>query len=275
MRTNASHRIGLLSQRAGAWRSQIRSFTLCCIGGALLALCPTAHATTFTFNSDPFAGTNVLNTPGRQIVAGESFISFTPATDVFSLESTVFGTGSTVNFVNASAANLPAGGVNVVVLDTFDNDNNPATPFGAGNAADLITSHITTPGPGFFIYFNQALNLPRLVFSEDLSSNTADLKVLARMLNLTGQTGIDALPGFTAANFAITTSATAPEPSSLSLFIQVCLLGACWYFVRRRLKLRLLAPMGAAKGTPAPAMRKRGVGAVALAVLTSVSGFSA
>jgi hypothetical protein len=234
MRTNASHRAGRLSQRVGAGRNQIRSFTLCCIGGALLALCPTAHATTFTFNSDPFAGTTALTTPGRQIVAGESFISFTPASDVFSLESTVFGTGSTVNFVNASAANLPSNGVNVIVLDTFDNDNNPATPFGAGQAADLIASHITTPGSGFFIYFNQALNLPRLVFSEDLSSNTADLKVLARMLNLSGQAGIDAMPTFNAANFAITTSAATPEPSSLSLVLQVCVIGACWYFLRRR-----------------------------------------
>jgi len=275
MRINASDRIGWPSRRAGAWGGRIRFFTLCSIGVALLAVCPTAYATTFTFNTDPFAGTNVLNTPGRQIVANESFINFTPATDLFSLESTVFGVGTTVNFVNASAANLPAGGVNVIVLETFDSDNNPATPFGAGNAADVIASQITTPGSGFFIYFNQALNLPRLVFSEDLSSNTADLKVLARMLNLTGQTGIDALPGFTAANFAITTSATAPEPSSLSLFIQVGLLGACWYLVRRRMKIRLLAPMGAAKGILAPARRKRGVGAVALAILTSVSGFSA
>ena len=34
-------------------------------------------------------------------------------------------------------------------------------------------------GPGFFIYFNSGLDLPRLVYSTDLSDNTADLKVLA------------------------------------------------------------------------------------------------
>jgi hypothetical protein len=209
------------------------------LGAALLTVCSAAQATTFTFDTDPFTGTNVLNTPGRQIVAGENFINFTPGTDVFSLESTVFGTGTAVQFVNSSAANLPASGVNVIVLDTFDNDNNPLTPFGAGNAADLIASHVTTPGPGFFIYFNQALNLPRLVFSEDLSSNTADLKVLARMLNLTGATGMNALPDFTAANFVITTAATtssasAPEPSSFALLMSLSAFTACWCLKRRR-----------------------------------------
>ena len=60
-------------------------FTLYCIGAALLTLCPAAHATTFTFNTDPFAGTNVLNAPGRQIVGGEAFLNFSIANDVFAL----------------------------------------------------------------------------------------------------------------------------------------------------------------------------------------------
>jgi len=205
------------------------------IGVALATLCSAAHATTFTFNTDPFAGTNVLNTPGRQIVGGEDFISFDTSKDVFSLDSTVFGTGNTVNFVNATAPNLPGSGENVVVLETFDNDNNTGTPFGAGNAADLIASQITTPGAGFFIYFNQALNLPRLVYSTDLSSSNADLKVLARMLNLTGAEGMNALPSFTASNFSI--SAAAPEPSTLSMFVGVGLIcvGYCG-FRRKRVR---------------------------------------
>jgi len=186
-----------------------------CIGIALGVICSTAHATTFTFDKDPFAGTNVLNTPGRQIVGGEDFINFSIATDVFSLDPTVFGTEGTVNFINALAPDIPAGGVNIVVLETFDNDNNPLTPFGAGNAADLIANQITTPGAGFFIYFNQTLDLPRLVFSTDLSDGKADLKVLARMLNLNGQTGRDALPTFSASNFTMTSAV--PEPSSLTM----------------------------------------------------------
>src|SRR5438477_9494491 len=124
------------------------STALYCLAVALLALTSAANADTFRFDTDPFVGTNVLNTPGRQIVGGEDFISFSIAQDVFSLESTVFGVGGAVSFVNAPAANLPAGGVNFIVLESFDNDNNPLTPFGAGNAANLIANHITSTGPG-------------------------------------------------------------------------------------------------------------------------------
>src|SRR5205085_1567087 len=138
-------------------------------------------ASTFRFDTDPFAGTNVLNTPGRQVIGGEDFLSFSISRDVFSMNTAAFGVSGPVNFVNALAPNIPAGGVNVVVLDSFDNDNNPLTPFGAGQAADLIANQITTPGAGFFVYFNQSLDLPRLVFSTDLNDNNADLKILARM----------------------------------------------------------------------------------------------
>jgi hypothetical protein len=213
-------------------RKQTRYSTFFCIGVGLLALCSNADATTFTFNTDPFAGTPVLTVPGRQIVGGEDFLSFDISRDVFSLESTVFGVGSSVNFVNALAPNLPTGGVNVVVLQTFDNDNNPLTPFGAGNAADLIANQITTPGPGFFIYFNQSLDLPRLVYSTDLNDNNADLKILARMLNLNGAVGRNAIPTFTAANFAITTAT--PEPSTFSMIAFVCVIAACCIVRRKR-----------------------------------------
>jgi len=200
----------------------------------LCVMCSTAHATPFRFDTDPFAGTNVLNTAGRQIVGGEDFINFSTASDVFSLNSTVFGVGSSVNFFNGVASAIPTSGVNVVVLQTFDDDNNTQTPFGAGNAADLIANRITTPGPGFFIYFNQGLDLPRLVFSTDLNDGNADLKVLARMLNLTGQTGRNAIPGFTAANFDITTSTAVPEPSSLSLGLAGMLFAGCFHILRRK-----------------------------------------
>jgi hypothetical protein len=182
---------------------------------ALLAFASTANATTFTFNTDPFAGSTAPITPGRQVVGGESSIAFNIATDLFALGSAVFGVGDDVLFVNDFAANVPASNVNVIVLRTFDNDNNPATPFAAGNAADLIAAQITTPGPGFFIYFNQVLDLPRLVFSADLNDNTADLKILFRMTNLMGQAGRDAFPSFTAANFDFISQQEAiPEPAT-------------------------------------------------------------
>jgi hypothetical protein len=140
-----------------------------------------------------------------------------------------------VHFASGLADTLPTTGLNVVVLQDFDNDANPLTPFGAGQAADLIASRITTDSPGFFIYFNQALNLPRLVYSTDLGSSDADLKILARMLNLTGDEGRNAMPTFTAADFEITASPV-PEPSSVVMILSV--LAACLYVLRRKRSLR-------------------------------------
>ena len=203
--------------------------TFFCIGLTLAALNPVANANTFRFDTDPFAGTNVLNTPGRQVVGGEPFINFSIANDVFSLESTVFGTAGTISFANAAASSL-SNGVNVIVLESGDDDNNLLTPFGAGNAANLIASRVTTPGAGFFIYFNQPLDLARLVYSTDLSNQNADLKILARMTNLNGAAGRNALPTFTASNFDITNT---PEPSSLFLTGPV-LGGLGWIALKRR-----------------------------------------
>ena len=172
-----------------------------------------ANAATFRFDTDPFAGSTALTTPGRQVVGGEITIpNFNIATDIFSLESTVFNAGNQVLFANDVVGNLPTSGVNVIVLQTFDNDSDPGTPFGAGNAANLIAAQITSPGAGFFIYFNQGLDLPRLVYSTDLDDNTADLKILFRMENLAGQAGRDLIPTFKASNFVIT-----PVPSTMLL----------------------------------------------------------
>lgn len=188
-----------------------------------------ANAATFVFETDPFAGSDALITPGRQIVGGEAFISFSPATDVYQLDPAVFGVGDDVLFANDVVGNLPTSGVNVIVLQNFDNDNDPATPFGAGNAANLIADQITSPGPGFFVYFNSGLDLPRLVFSTDLNDNTADLKILFRMTNLTGQGGRDAFPTFSAANFAFV-----PEPASALLLASAGGWWACTHALRRR-----------------------------------------
>lgn len=188
-------------------------------GLALLAFNAAAFGTTFTFNTDPLEGTNVRNVPGRQVVGSGSELFLSPfniGTDVFAFGSVIFGGGNLLNFANDPIGSVPAD-ANVVVLQTLDNDANPGTPFGAGNAADLLASRITQHGPGVFIYFNQGLNLPRLVYSDDLASDQADLKILARMLNLSGQPG--ALSTFSPANFLIITDSQSgvPEPSSLAM----------------------------------------------------------
>lgn len=85
-----------------------------------------------------------------------------------------------------------------------------------GNAANLIAAQVTSPGPGFFLYFNSGLDLPRSVFSTDLNDETADLKVLARLTNLTGQPGRDLIPTFTSANCQIA-AVPLPEPATLLL----------------------------------------------------------
>jgi hypothetical protein len=176
---------------------------------ALLACGGPAAAATFPFATDPFEGTDALTTPGRQVVGGEASIAFDVAADVFALDPAFLGVTNPVRFANDLAENL-SDVLNTVVLQTTDDDGNPGTPFGAGSAASLIAAQLTTPGPGFFVYFNSGLDLPRLVFSTDLSDETADLKILFRMTNLAGQSA--ALADFTAANFSFV-----PEPSSLAL----------------------------------------------------------
>ena len=102
----------------------MRLFLATCIALVYSLIGSTASATTFTFDTDPFAGTPVLTTPGRQIVVGEDFIVFNPATDIFALDATVFDVGNGVSFANDFAGNLPTSDLNVIVLESFDDDNN-------------------------------------------------------------------------------------------------------------------------------------------------------
>ncbi len=188
----------------------------------LLSSISAAQAATFQFDTDPFAGSTALTTPGRQVVQNEVFISnFSVAEDIFAFNPLVFPVGSQLTFFNGPAANLPSSGLNVIVLQDSDNDNNPATIFGAVASADLIAAQVQTSGAGFFLYFNSALQVNRLVYSTDLSSSTADLKILARLTTPTGQAAIDALPTFTASNFAI---AAIPEPPTtpVAAFLVAC-----------------------------------------------------
>ena len=195
-------------------------FYAAALAASLLCASP-ATAASFVFDTDPFAGSTALVTPGRQIVGGEPFITFDIANDVFVFDESVFGIGGTINFANDLVGNLPTSGLNVIVLQTAP------SPFNAGLAANAIAAQITAAGPGFFIYFNSGLDLPRLVYSVDLNDETADLKVMARLTNLSGQPGRDALATFSASNFAIQ---SVPEPSSVLLMAPAI----AWVYSRAR-----------------------------------------
>jgi hypothetical protein len=185
---------------------------------AVVILGTSADAATITFDTDPFAGTTALTTPGRQIIGNELFITFDIATDVFQFNRDVFGV-DTIAFANDLPGNLATSGLTVIVNEDL------GPPMAAGTAAGLLAAQITAPGPGFFVYFNTGLNVPRLVYSTNLDDPTADLKVLARLTNLTGQPG--ELAKLSARNFAV------PEPATLLLTAA----GIAAFFQARRRQL--------------------------------------
>jgi hypothetical protein len=180
-------------------------FSVLALTTAALLIGSTAEAAIITFNTDPFAGTTALTTPGRQIVppaGSEMFISFDPENDVFVFNPAVFGLTDPLSFASGPAGSIPITGPDVVVLQEF------GPPMAAGIAASLIAARVTTPGPGVFVYFNTGLGVPRLVYSTNLDDETADLAVLARLTNLNASS----MTAFGADNFDV------PEPGALALF---------------------------------------------------------
>lgn len=204
---------------------------------ALLSVGSAADAAVFNFNENPFAGSAALETPGRQIVGGERFIpDFDIASDVLAFNPDAFGTADGFQLFNGVAGDIPGSGFNFIVLQTFDFDGDPVNgnQLNAGQAANLIAGAVAQSGSGFFIYFNSGLDLPRLVFSTDLSSSEADLKVVARFTGLSGEAGRAALPGLSAGNVG-----NVPEPATWAMMIAgFGLVGAA---ARRRRPVRVTA----------------------------------
>lgn len=166
----------------------------------LLLLATSLNGATLLFNTNPLAG--VPNTGGQIVngAGGGPVFSFNPAVDVIAFDIGAFGVNSVV-FANGNTTDpgFPTSGLTVAVVQN-------ATA--ARAAATALGNQLTSAGPGFFVYFNTGLNVPRLVFSRDLNDPNADLAILARFDNLTGQSGI--LPSIQASNFS-----AVPEPSSL------------------------------------------------------------
>ncbi len=177
----------------------------------LAAAAPAAQAAAVVFDTAPFQGSNADPNDGIRTVFGgnERFLAgFDFAQDQFVFNPAAFGLVGPLAFASGLAASLPTSGADVIVLQSTDNDDNPATPFNAGSAATLIANALEVDGAGFFIYFNSVLAVNRLVFSTNLNSATADLAILARITAPTGADAIARLPGFTAANFAVPAPAT-------------------------------------------------------------------
>lgn len=192
---------------------------------ALLSASPHhATAATVPILQNPLATAGFNPADGVRQVAGGGAISlpsFDQAADSFLLDLAAFGVNGPISFVNSLAKDLPAGGFNTIVLQDSDNDANPATPFNAGTAANVIAAALTLDVAGFFVYFNSSLNLNRLVFSTNLNEPTADLAILAAIQSPTGQGAVAALPTIRADNF----QAVAPVPLPAALPLLAAALG--------------------------------------------------
>jgi hypothetical protein len=201
------------------------------VAAATAAFATGAQATTFRFDTDPFAGSTALQTPGRQIVGGELFIAaFDLDNDRIEVTTDAFDIEPTIATFAGFAADLPDAPFNFIVLRTLDADGDPLNGnlMNAGLAANLIAGRLSQAGAGFFMYFNSGLNLTRLVYSTDLSSPTADLKVIARFQDQVGQAGVDVL-----ARGGVELAAV-PEPATWSMMIAgFGLIGGAMRRVRR------------------------------------------
>lgn len=126
---------------------------------------------------------------------------FTDGEDRFVFDTSDFNVSGNKKVSNALAADL-RDGANVIVLRDTDNDGNAATAFNAGAAATLIADNLDTDGAGFFVYWNSALGINRLVHSANLNDATADIRVLGNIEGPTGLDAIAALEDFGARDFA-------------------------------------------------------------------------
>lgn len=181
---------------------------------ALSSMFGAAQAALVVFNTPAFQGSAADPNDGVRTVFGgvERLLpSFDVTQDTFVSSPTAFNLPGALSFASSAAAGLGGTGARVIVLQDTDNDGNPATPFNAGSAANLIANALSEDGAGFFIYSNSGLGVNRLVYSTNLNVSTADLSILARIQSPTGAAARAALPSFTADNFAV------PEPGTLGL----------------------------------------------------------
>jgi hypothetical protein len=187
------------------------------------AACALTAATSFaaeiTFELAPFQGSTANPDDGVRTVFGtneRTLPTFDSTTDRFVFSNTVYSNLGPLNFLSAFASSLNED-ANLIILLNSDNDNNPATVFNAGAAANLIANALSVDRPGLFMYFNSALGVNRLVYSSNLNSTTADLAILARIASPTGGAAVDRLVGFEANDFQNNAVPVAPIGALLAL----------------------------------------------------------
>ena len=72
----------------------------------------------------------------------------------------------------------------------------------AGVAASAIADTGIADNAGAFIYFNDNLQINRLVYASDLGDSTADISIIGNINSLSGNDALNALPEFKKNNFA-------------------------------------------------------------------------
>lgn len=170
------------------------------------------------------------------IVSGAPTVNvaaFDVQTDRFLIDAASFGVAGDPIFQNVLAADgNVADDVNVIILQNSDDDANDSTVFNARSAATLIAGNTDSARAGFFVYFNSALNINRLVFTPNLDDALAALTILAALNSPVGVDAIAQLPTFTNANFEF---AEVPLPAAAPLFL-AALAGLGVTTTRRRKK---------------------------------------
>lgn len=200
------------------------------LGASLLAA--PLHAAGVTFDVDPLAGVaDAVPGDGTRVIFGTDALQlqdFDPTADAFAFDLAALSIDAPLRFEAGLGSDLSGEGNAVVVLNE-DDDDDPATPFVAGTAANLVAEATEAAGAGVFVYFNSALGLNRLVYSRDLSDATADLAILAAVLQPTGDDAVAALGDYGAGTF----QEVAPVPLPAALPALLAGLGALVALRRR------------------------------------------
>lgn len=146
----------------------------------------------------PFLGMNV-SADGKQIVnQPDELKDFCIAKDCFLLNAADLGINRQLTFISGTATELTASSVkdaNVVVIQGIFTS--------ASAAASAIAQTGSAHGPGAFIYFNENLQINRLVYASDLGNQDTELSTLANIRSLTGEAALNALPTFSVNNFTL------------------------------------------------------------------------